>query len=189
MAEERVERLLLRVTAALDGAAVPYAVIGGNAVATWVATVDDGLVRNTKDVDLLLRREDLPAAAAAVASADLVADVAAGVPVFLPAADSRLSRGVHVVVANEPAGRSDPRPAPDVARRVWSRRSFWVVSLDALLFMKLQANRLHDRVHVQDLFQAGLITGELARTLPDDLRERLREVRDTLDWPDARPEF
>ena len=39
--------------AALNQAGIPYAVVGGNAVASWVATVDAGAVRNTRDVDLL----------------------------------------------------------------------------------------------------------------------------------------
>jgi predicted RNase H-like nuclease (RuvC/YqgF family) len=40
MAMERVERRLKQVTSALDEAAIPYAVVGGNAVAAWIATVD-----------------------------------------------------------------------------------------------------------------------------------------------------
>ncbi|MFM8396642.1 MAG: hypothetical protein ACKOAH_02330, partial [Pirellula sp.] len=51
---------------ALNQAQVPYAVVGGNAVAAWVATIDDGAVRNTRDVDLLLAEEDLPRATEAL---------------------------------------------------------------------------------------------------------------------------
>ena len=40
MAVDRVEQRLRKVTAALDAAEVPYAVIGGNAVACWVGRVD-----------------------------------------------------------------------------------------------------------------------------------------------------
>lgn len=58
MAVDRVERRLRRVTAALDQAGIPYAVIGGNAVAAWVGRVDPGATRATKDVDLLVRKED-----------------------------------------------------------------------------------------------------------------------------------
>jgi hypothetical protein len=57
----KVRERLLRSTAALNQAGVPYAVAGGHAVASWVATVDEGAVRNTRDVDLLVRREDPPA--------------------------------------------------------------------------------------------------------------------------------
>ena len=60
LAVNRVERLLRKVAGALDAAGVPYAVVGGNAVAAWVMTVDEGAVRATKDVDILLRRADLP---------------------------------------------------------------------------------------------------------------------------------
>jgi hypothetical protein len=57
----KVRERLLRATGVLNRARIPYAVVGGHAVASWVATVDEGAVRNTRDVDLLIRREDLPA--------------------------------------------------------------------------------------------------------------------------------
>src|SRR5689334_16133620 len=57
----KVRDRLLRATRALNEAGIPYAVAGGNAVASWVATVDEGAVCNTRDVDLLVRRDDLPA--------------------------------------------------------------------------------------------------------------------------------
>lgn len=47
-AVEKVRARLLRATAALKAAGVPYAVIGGQAVAAWVATVDDAAARNTQ---------------------------------------------------------------------------------------------------------------------------------------------
>src|ERR1700720_3180774 len=70
----KVRERLLRATTALNQAGVPYAVVGGNAVASWVATVDEGAVRNTRDVDLLVRRDDLPAVAAALEQAGFVRD-------------------------------------------------------------------------------------------------------------------
>src|SRR5947209_12758314 len=68
----RVRERLLRATAALNGAGVPYAVVGGNAVASWVATVDEGAVRTTRDIDLLVRRADLPAVTTALEGAGFV---------------------------------------------------------------------------------------------------------------------
>ena len=47
-AVEKVKDRLLRATAALEKAGVPYAVVGGNAVAAWVARVDEAAVRNTQ---------------------------------------------------------------------------------------------------------------------------------------------
>jgi hypothetical protein len=65
----KVRERLLRATSALNAAKIPYAVVGGNAVASWVATVDEGAVRNTRDVDLLVRRSDLAAIKAALEAA------------------------------------------------------------------------------------------------------------------------
>ena len=54
-----VKRRLERAAAALAQLGVDYAVVGGNAVAAWVSRVDESAVRNTRDVDILLRREDM----------------------------------------------------------------------------------------------------------------------------------
>jgi hypothetical protein len=47
-----------RAVAATEGDNIPYAVIGGHAVAAWVGEVDEAAVRATQDVDILLRRAD-----------------------------------------------------------------------------------------------------------------------------------
>src|SRR4051812_19426735 len=67
---EKVRQRLLRAARALEEARVPYAVAGGNAVAAWVSRVDEAAVRNTRDVDIVLRRADLPAAREALKSPD-----------------------------------------------------------------------------------------------------------------------
>ena len=64
-AVEKVHDRLLRATAALEKANVPYAVAGGHAVAAWVSRVDEAAVRNTQGVDILIRRSDLDAATVA----------------------------------------------------------------------------------------------------------------------------
>ena len=65
-AVEKVRQRLLKAAAALRERGVPYAVIGGNAVALWVSRVDEAAVRNTQDVDILIRREDLDLAKTAL---------------------------------------------------------------------------------------------------------------------------
>jgi hypothetical protein len=64
----KVRRRLLHAASCLRRAGVPYAVVGGNAVAAWVSRVDEAAVRNTPDVDILFRREDLPRAIEAMAA-------------------------------------------------------------------------------------------------------------------------
>jgi len=60
-AVQAVRERALRATAALERAGIPYAVAGGNAVAAWVSRVDRAAVRNTQDVDILVRRSDFEA--------------------------------------------------------------------------------------------------------------------------------
>src|SRR5437016_2565201 len=83
MAMDAVTQRLERITQAFEQAGVPYALIGGQAVALWVATKDPAAVRTTKDVDILLRRQDLPAARAAARHAGLEYFEALGVGMFL----------------------------------------------------------------------------------------------------------
>jgi hypothetical protein len=64
-AVEKVKERLLRAANALESANVPYAIVGGNAIAAWVTTVDESAVRNTRDVDVLIRRDGLDRASAA----------------------------------------------------------------------------------------------------------------------------
>src|SRR4029079_13362249 len=62
----KVRERLLRATQALNRAGVPYAVVGANSLVAWVPTVDEGAVRNTRDVDILVRRTDLDAVTSAL---------------------------------------------------------------------------------------------------------------------------
>ncbi|MBY0262765.1 MAG: hypothetical protein K2Q20_10500, partial [Phycisphaerales bacterium] len=100
-AVEKVRQRLLRSTAALGRASVPYAVVGGNAVALWVSRADEAAVRNTQDVDILIRRGDLDAARAALEAAGFVYRHIAGMDVFLDGPDAKPRDGVHMVFAGE----------------------------------------------------------------------------------------
>src|SRR5438270_10720475 len=100
-AVERVRERLLRATAALEAAKVPYAVVGGNAVAAWVATVDPAAVRNTQDFDILLRRADLGSAEKALSAAGFVHRHVGSMDMFLGRPNARPRDAVHVVIAGE----------------------------------------------------------------------------------------
>lgn len=67
-AVEKTRERLLRAAFALEKADIPYAVTGGSAVAAWVSRVDEAAVRNTRDVDILLRRLDLERAKEALSA-------------------------------------------------------------------------------------------------------------------------
>src|SRR5476651_1736188 len=82
-AVEKVRERMLRAAKALEQAGIPYAVVGGNAVAAWVTRVDEAAVRNTQDVDILIRRSDLDAAKVALHAVGFVYRHAASIDMFL----------------------------------------------------------------------------------------------------------
>lgn len=188
-AVNRVDQLLKTVSAALDAAGIPYAVIGGNAVAVWVAKCDVGAVRATKDVDILLRREDLDRTEDALSGAGFIRGEVQGIPIFMEAKNPLPSLGVHVILASEKVRESSRYPAPDVTGAERASGGFLVLNLPDLVRMKLVANRRHDQVHLEDLLRIGLIDAKLAAGLPEDLLERLRHVRDTMEWFSEPPGF
>ena len=137
----------------------------------------------------MLRRCDLDRAEAVLAPHGFVRDEVLGIPVFLEADDPMPSRGVHIILANEKVRESAKHPAPDVTCAQRCASGFLVVKLASLVAMKLDAYRRVDQVHMEDLLRLGLIDGDLATKLPDDLRERLREIRDTMEWFTEPPVF
>lgn len=175
MAAEKVKERLRRAIKALEGAGVPYAVAGGNAVAEWVARVDDEAVRNTRDVDLLVRRADFAAARAALEAAGFVYHHLLDVDVFIDGPDGKPSGGVHLLFAGEKVRAEDLHPCPEVDE---SERAveFQVVSLHALVRMKLMSWRDKDRTHLRDMIQVGLIDATWPARLPPPLAERLHQL-------------
>ncbi|MCL4741821.1 MAG: nucleotidyltransferase family protein [Phycisphaerales bacterium] len=189
MAVDRVERRLRRVAAALDAAGVPYAVVGGNAVAAWVGRVDPSATRATKDVDVLVRRADLDRVARAIEGLGFTRANLRGLVLFVDPDEPSKRAGVHLVWAGERVRPSYTVPAPDVSEAERDPEGFAVLGLAALVRMKLTSFRDIDRVHVADLVSVGLVTDAVRRSLPPELRERLREVErnavDPLDEGDA----
>ena len=178
MSAEKVRERAKRTAAALEAGGVPYAVIGGNAVGEWVGRVDDGAVRNTKDVDILLRRADLPAANAAMRAAGFIPDEVIGIPIFLDGPDGKPSQAVHVILANEKVKPNDAVSDPDVDDSE-EATNFRVLSLEALVRMKLVSNRDKDRTHVRDIIGVGLIDETWPARFTSPLAERLQGILDT----------
>jgi hypothetical protein len=176
-AVENVRRRLLRAAQALEAARVPYAVAGGNAVAAWVSRVDETAVRNTQDVDIVLRRADLAAARAALEHAGFVYRHAASIDMFLDGPDAKARDAVRIVFAAEKARADYTAPVPDVSESE-ATETFRLLSLDALVRMKLTSFCDKDRVHLRDLMDAGLVDTSWLERVPAALRPRLQELLD-----------
>ncbi len=176
-AVEKVRERLRRAAAALEKANICYAVAGGNAVAAWVSRVDEAAVRNTQDVDILLRRSDLPAAEAALAKAGFVYRHAKGPDRFLDGPTAKARDSVHVVFAAEKIKPDSVAVSPDVTESE-ATATFRLITLDALVHMKLTAFRDKDRTHLRDLIEVGLVDATWVRRLPTELARRLQELLD-----------
>jgi hypothetical protein len=178
---EKVRRRLLRTAAALEAAGIAYAVAGGNAVAAWVARVDEAAVRNTQDVDILLRRADLDAATPALEAAGFVRRHVKGLDMFLDSPGSKPREAVHVIFAGEKVRPDYLLPAPDVTESD-PAGEYRVVALPALVRMKLTSFRIKDKMHLLDLLDVGLIDASWVGLLPPELGARLQEL---IDNPEA----
>ncbi len=178
---QKVKDRLLRAAAALGGAGIPYAVVGGNAVAAWVSRVDEAAVRNTRDVDVLLRRADLPAARAALEAAGFqhrrVAMLSTGgtMDIFLDGPDAKVRDALHILWAGERVRDDSPEPSPDVTDAE-DAGGFTLISLPALVRMKLSSFRDKDRMHLRDLLETGLVDESSCAALPVTLAARLQEL-------------
>jgi hypothetical protein len=131
-------------------------VVGGHAVASWVTTVDEGAVRNTRDIDLLVRREDLDVITAALERAGFVRAEVLDVTMFLDGPAAKPSESIHLLFAGEKVRAEHPLPAPSLTT-IDDPAGFRVITLEALVHMKLLSNRDKDRTHVRDLIGVGLI--------------------------------
>jgi Uncharacterised nucleotidyltransferase len=177
-AVEKVRERLRRVTAALDAAGVPYAVIGGNAVAAWVSRVDESAVRNTQDVDILLRRGDLPRATTALESSGFIFRRVGPITMFLDGPGAKAREAVHVIFADEKVRPEYVAAAPDVEERERTG-DMAVLALESLVRMKLTSFRDKDRTHLRDMIDVGLIDASWPARFPQELAARLQELLDT----------
>src|SRR5215207_10130777 len=139
---EQVRRRLEKAATALRGDGIPYAIVGGNAVAAWVSRVDVAAVRNTRCVDILLKRTDSERARAALEAAGFIhcrvasLGKAGTMDVFLEGPDAKVRDAVHILWAGE-------RPVPDAIEpnpellRTEKTDSFELITLEDLVRMKL----------------------------------------------------
>ncbi len=175
---ELVRARLLRATAALNAIQANYAVAGGNAVAVWVARVDRTAIPFTQDVDILVRRSEFDQIRAALESAGFVYRHLRGIDVFLDGPNGRPRNGIHLIYANEQVRPGEPAPNPDPSDSERADEDFRILSLDALVQIKLTALREKDVDHLQLMLELGLIDRTwLDRVLPS-LRDRLLQIID-----------
>lgn len=180
---ENVKNRLIRAAAALSAADVRYAVVGGNAVAAWVSRVDTAAVRNTRDVDIMLRREDMERARTALEAAGFVhrrvasLGKAAAMDVFLESHGAKVRDAVHILWAGEKAVPDAIEPTPEL-KQTEPGDGFELIPLEDLVRMKLTSFRDKDRMHLRDLLAVGLVNATWPTRFPAELGNRLQVILD-----------
>lgn len=176
-AVDAVRTRLHRATASLKSAGIAHAIVDGNAVAAWVAQVDEEAVRTTKDVDIIVRRDDFERVKQTLESVGFVHRHAAGIAMFLDGTDGSPRSAVHVIFAGEFVRAGDTTPVPDPAESNLVD-GLPVLSLQALVRNKLEAFRDKDRTHLRDFIDLDMIDRSWAARLPPALAARLEQLLD-----------
>jgi hypothetical protein len=169
---------LLRATAALKAAGIPHAVAGGNAVAAWVSSVDEAAVRNTQDVDILVRRSDFAAIQSALESVGFSYRHVSGFDAFLDSPEGKVRDAVHIIFAGERVRPDGPASNPDLGGAT-NTGEFSVLDLQSLVQIKLTAWRDKNRTQLRDLIGVGLIDSSWPARFPVELGTRLQSLLDT----------
>jgi hypothetical protein len=139
---------LRNVLDALDRAAIDYALVGGLAVAVW------GAPRATKDIDLLVRKEDLVRAKAALDASGFTLE---GLPFQFK--DGTEVQRINKIDAGGDLMTVDLMVVDESLEPVWATRTrlpfadrdVTVVSRDGLIAMKARAARPQDIADIQSL--------------------------------------
>lgn len=180
--EERLFELvgiLHRISGTLEAGRIPHEVIGGLAVLLHVEEANPEHATLTRDVDIMVRREDLDRVKQAAEQAGFRFRHTAGVDMLLFGPTESARNAVHLVFSGETVRPSQLLPNPPLApeKKLVNGREVMVIPLVDLVRMKLSAYRLKDQVHVKALDAAGLITPAVESALTPELAARLEHVR------------
>ena len=136
-------------------------------------------MRNTQDVDILVRRADFDAVKRALESVGFIYHQVMGVDCFIDGPDGSPRDAVRLQYAGEKVRPDYAAPSADVSEVVQADE-YDVLSLEALVRMKLNSFRDKDRMHLRDLIDMGLID---ATWLPSLLPQHANRLQQLIDDP------
>ena len=182
--EERVFDLigtLQKLSLPLEAEGVPHELVGGLAVFLHVENADSTHSSLTRDIDVLIGRDDLPRVVAIAEEHGFRFRHSAGLDMLLYGETNSARNAVHLLFAREKVKETQLEAHPSIrpVRTGLHGHNFLVVPVADLVRMKLSSYRDKDRVHVRGMDAAGLITPDVEQALSQDLRSRLHHVRDT----------
>ncbi|OQY90684.1 MAG: hypothetical protein B6D38_02840 [Anaerolineae bacterium UTCFX1] len=160
---------LQNLTRRLGEANIPYALVGGLALAAH------GFVRMTQDVDILMTREGLEAFKEKFEGRGYVLAFSGAQKTFR---DAETQVRIEILVTGDYPGDGKPKPVafPDPARVFTERGGMRIIPIEKLIELKLASgmsapHRLRDLADVQDLVATLKLPVELAESLDESVRE------------------
>jgi hypothetical protein len=180
--EESVVNLvgvLQQISGPLENAGIPHELIGGLAVFIHVERANSEHGRTTKDVDIMIRRDDLQKTIDVAEHHGFRFRHAAGLDMLQYGDSGKAKDAIHLLFSGEKVRPNQIQDNPPMAPELVHHRgaNLWIIPVGDLVQMKLTTYRLVDQVHIQDMDEAGLITPDIENKLSPELSKRLREVR------------
>jgi hypothetical protein len=177
--EERVQQLFSlaeTVEKIFSAAGLDYRIVGGLAAYLYVEEAAPDAGRLTRDIDIVVRRDDLNQIAKAAEAFGFEYRHVPGIDMLTRSDQPSARRAVHLVFAGEKVRPEYVEPAPELGA-CRELRGLRLIPLADLIRMKLTSFRLKDQTHLKDLEEAGLLTPDIDANLPSELGERLAHIR------------
>ena len=169
MARGDVFTTLQSLTRRLDEERLPYALIGGLALAAH------GFVRMTQDVDILMTREGLESCKQRFLGRGYVLSFSGAEKTFR---DTETQVRIEILITGDFPGDGKPKPVafPDPSIVFTERGGMRVIPMETLIELKLASgmsapHRLRDLADVQDLITTLKLPLEFAKRLDASVRE------------------
>ena len=169
---------LERIVDMLNATGIAFEVIGGVAVNAHIMEHHRSRSFVTRDVDLMIRREDLDVVVEAGRAAGYEGRKIMG-GYMLIRAGQEIGEAVHLVFTGERSKSTQPLPHPALQPEMKLIFGLLVpvAPLPDLVRMKLTSFRPKDVAHLEILDETGLISASVEEGLPLELRSRLEMAR------------
>jgi len=174
MARGDVFTTLQNLTRRLEEEKIPYALVGGLALAAH------GFVRMTQDVDVLMTREGLKSFKDKFLGRGYVLAFSGAQKTFR---DTDTQVRIEILITGDYPGDGKPKPIvfPNPSIVFTERGGMRVIPIETLIELKLASgmsapHRLRDLADVQDLIMTLRLPVEFAETLDASVRETFRHL-------------
>jgi hypothetical protein len=172
------------IVSVLNEARFPFALFASNATVVWIESVDPSAVRQYRNIEFLVNREDLRRINNALTPLGLIPEMKADHIQFRSEYNSRDRRNDRAYFASEQLNGIDVNgiavtlPTLDAVETV---QGIPIVPLDKLVEFQLRRFKLDDKVDIRDMIDAGLVDESWPAKFPPELAARLQHILDTPD--------